>query len=356
MRTKIKFLVILAILPFLVVIFLQPFDLTSGQNAPTAAQKFKNIKVLNEMPADQMGKVMNLFSASLGVKCVFCHKSENDFASDDNEHKQIAREMIKMTFEINKNHFENRVEVTCNTCHNGKTHPQSVPNLNARDAPRPKQPNIKPNVDEILAKYEQALGGRANLDKIVSRYAKAVRVEPNGESETEEIWQKGDKLFISTVYPKATIIETFDGAAAWKRAGGNAIVLKNDEAEQIRRNAEIFAGKNLKTVYAKLEFGFVDRIDGREVYQIRATTAEGARERLFFDRENGLLVRRTAAVPTVLGIFVYQFDYADYKDFGGVKLALTMKFAVPGFGWTRKIEEVKINPIVDEAKFVEPAK
>ena len=33
----------------------------------TAGQKFKNIKVLNEMPADQMGKVMNLMSASLGV-------------------------------------------------------------------------------------------------------------------------------------------------------------------------------------------------------------------------------------------------------------------------------------------------
>ena len=320
--------------------------------AETAGQKFKNIKVLNDMPADQMGKVMNLMSASLGVNCNFCHV-ENDFAADGNEHKQITREMIKMTFDINKNNFGARAEVSCNTCHNGKAHPQSAPNLNPiAIEPRPKQPETKPTVEQILAKYAEALGGKANLDKITSRAIKAVRVEPDGKTEPEEIWQKGNKLLVVTTYPKAVVTEAFDGANAWKRANANEIPLKADEIEQIRRNAELFGSANLKAIYPKMEFGFVDRIDGREVYQIRATSTSGARERLYFDMQTGLLVRRSTSVPTILGSFVYQVDYADYKDFGGVKLPATVRFAVPNISWTRKILEVKNNQPVDDAKFM----
>lgn len=324
----------------------------------TAGQKFKNIKVLNDMPADQMGKVMNLMSASLGVNCNFCHSSVEDFSKDDNEHKQAAREMLKMTFALNKNYFDGRTEVTCNTCHNGKAHPQSALNLNqiaAADA-RPKQPETKPTIEQILEKYEHALGGKANLDKINSRYIKAARVEPNGKTEPEEIWQKGNKLLVTTTYPKAVVSEAFDGANVWKRASENLIPLKTDEAEQIRRFAELFASANLKAIYPKMEFGLVDRIDGREVYQVRTTTANGGRERLFFDRETGLLVRRTSSVPTILGNFVYQVDYSDYKDFGGVKLPATTRFAVPNISWTRKILEVKNNAAIEDAKFNQPAK
>ena len=356
-RQKTKIAVFLTFLLFGALVFTRAGQMQAKQ-IETAGQKFKNIKVLNEMPAEQMGKVMNLMSASLGVNCTFCHSSEEDFARDDNEHKQIAREMLKMTFAINKNYFNARTEVTCNTCHNGKSHPQSAPNLNfiAAADERPKQSETKPGVEEILEKYELALGGKSALGKINSRRIKASRVEPNGKSEPEEIWQKGDKLLIVTTYPKAVVTEAFDGTNVWKTANEHSIPLKTDETEQIRRAAEIFASPNLKGIYPKMEFGAIDRINGREVYQIRATTANGGRERLFFDRENGLLVRRTASVPTIIGNFVYQVDYADYKDFGGVKLPVTTRFAVPNINWTRKILEVKNNAAVEEAKFKQPAK
>lgn len=73
----------------------------------TAGQKFKSIKVLNDMPAEQMGKIMNMMSASLGVDCKFCHASnDGDYEKEGFEHKDIARNMLKMTFELNKNYFK----------------------------------------------------------------------------------------------------------------------------------------------------------------------------------------------------------------------------------------------------------
>lgn len=100
-------------------------------------EKFSNLKVLpkNTTP-DQLKEVMHDFNASLGVKCGFCHAPSKedpkkmDFASDDNKHKNIARDMMKMTAKINKKYFhsankEGEIKaISCKTCHNGQKHPE----------------------------------------------------------------------------------------------------------------------------------------------------------------------------------------------------------------------------------------
>ncbi len=153
MKTKIKIAAIFTFALFALAFFVPKGEMQT--KTETAGQKFKNIKVLNDMPADQLGKVMNLFSASLGVNCNFCHVSNDaDFEKDGKEEKETAREMIKMTFELNKNHFDNRPEISCNTCHQGHSHPQSAINLNpVITEERPKQPEKKPRVEDFLAKY-----------------------------------------------------------------------------------------------------------------------------------------------------------------------------------------------------------
>ena len=181
MKTKIKIIAIFTFFLFALAFFVPRGQMQTKQ-VETAGQKFKNIKVLNDMPADQLGKVMNLMSASLGVNCNYCHV-ENDFAKDGKEEKESARQMITMTLGLNKNFFDNRPEISCNTCHQGHTHPQSAINFDApKTEERPKQPDVKPTIDTILAKYETAVGGKANLAKITSRTIKASRVEPDGKT------------------------------------------------------------------------------------------------------------------------------------------------------------------------------
>lgn len=358
MKQKIKILVLFVFLASGAFVFTRNGEMQT-KPIEIAGQRFKNIKVLNDMPADQMGKVMNLMSASLGVNCNFCHV-ENDFAKDDKEEKLAARQMISMTFAINKNYFDNRVEVSCNTCHNGKTHPQNAPNLNAVAMPeeRLKQPATKPTIDAILDKYTQAIGGKDAATKIASRVISAQRVEPDGKTvEPEEILQKGGKFVATTTYDskergKFIVVESWNGESARKTGNQKDIPFKTDEAEQVKRNAQIFSYADLKTVYAKLEYRFADKIDGREVYLVTATTADNSRERLYFDAQNGLLVRRVASYPTVLGAFQYQVDYGDYKDFGGAKLPTTIRYASPNVIYTRKLTDVKTNAPVDDAKFI----
>ena len=353
MKIKIKLIALFTFMLFAVAFF-TPKGKTQTQ-IETAGQKFKSIKILNDMPADQMGKVMNQMSASLGVNCAFCHTSTDDFSKEGGEHKDTAREMVTMTFELNKKYFNGRPEINCNSCHNGKSHPQAVfPLVAAKPAEeRPKQPEKKPTIEEVLAKYETAIGGKVKLDKITSRYIKAQRIEPDGKTiEPEEIWTKGEKSLIKTTYERYVVSEMFDGTNVLKLGNNEKIELKADEIEQIKRDAQIFANPNLKAVYAKIEFRFLDKLDGKDVNIFQATTADNKRERLVFDATTGLLIRRSSATPTIFGNFVYQVDYQDYKDFGGVKLPTIIKFAVPNISWTRKILEVKNNVDVDDKVFM----
>jgi hypothetical protein len=74
----------------------------------------------------------------LGVRCEFCHVGEGDlatfdFAADDKPTKRKARLMLEMVLAINGTHLsgleqlgvspEQRVTVTCETCHRGISRP-----------------------------------------------------------------------------------------------------------------------------------------------------------------------------------------------------------------------------------------
>ena len=90
---------------------------------------FKNLKVLSKKTThDEMEVIMKGYARSLGVKCNFCHAPSADgqhldFASDANEHKNVARKMMKMVARINKKYFDMPNSVTCYTCHNGHEEP-----------------------------------------------------------------------------------------------------------------------------------------------------------------------------------------------------------------------------------------
>lgn len=98
--------------------------------------KFTNLQVFpKDIPKENLVNAMKGFAMGLGVRCSFCHEGEgNDlstynFASDSNEHKKVAREMLRMTMEINQKfiskvaHDKPDVTVRCVTCHRGKEAP-----------------------------------------------------------------------------------------------------------------------------------------------------------------------------------------------------------------------------------------
>lgn len=93
---------------------------------------FSNLKILpKDISDDDLKGVMRDFNAALGVKCSYCHApgadGKMDFASDANEIKNVARDMMQMTKGINKKYFDEKdpqnFQVNWMTCHNGNANP-----------------------------------------------------------------------------------------------------------------------------------------------------------------------------------------------------------------------------------------
>jgi photosynthetic reaction center cytochrome c subunit len=110
----------------------KPSTATSPQTAGTV---FKNIQVLKAISSDQLIPTMRFISASLGVECGYCHVP-NAFEKDDKKPKQVARNMMRMMFAIDKNSFEGNREITCYSCHKGSTKPDATPIVAAENQPQ----------------------------------------------------------------------------------------------------------------------------------------------------------------------------------------------------------------------------
>jgi len=145
--------------------------------AKTAAQEFKNIQNLKDIPADQLIPTMQFITASLGVECEFCHV-ERAPEKDDKKEKKFARHMIEMQTNINKDNFEGKRWVTCYSCHRGAAKPISVPIISAEEKmpeTRPETATDKsayPKPAALFEKYLAAVGGADALAKVTSRVQK----------------------------------------------------------------------------------------------------------------------------------------------------------------------------------------
>ena len=94
--------------------------------------EFKNVKILDLESGREMKKYMKMISKDLGVKCSFCHDLNDK--SIDTKNKNIAREMIEMQNNLNKQFFSNRhdstnqnnngTQISCWTCHRGSKIPE----------------------------------------------------------------------------------------------------------------------------------------------------------------------------------------------------------------------------------------
>jgi hypothetical protein len=114
--------------------------LTAATNkVKPADDHYINLQVLPKdiSPKDMQKIMVGEFEDALGVSCGYCHAAkkdsvELDYASDAKPEKQIARQMLHMTLNLNRDYFKiekpmigtANIAVTCNTCHRGDTFPE----------------------------------------------------------------------------------------------------------------------------------------------------------------------------------------------------------------------------------------
>jgi hypothetical protein len=93
--------------------------LTACAYAQNAAPEYKNLEILKGMPPERVPMVMNVFNRVLGVQCTHCHV-EGAMEKGDKPQFATTRKMFRMRNWIAS---EQKVNVTCWSCHRGSALP-----------------------------------------------------------------------------------------------------------------------------------------------------------------------------------------------------------------------------------------
>jgi photosynthetic reaction center cytochrome c subunit len=332
---------------------------TSPAAAPkTAAEQFKNIQVLKDIPADQLIPSMQFITASLGVECEFCHV-QGAFEKDDKKPKVTARKMITMMMAINKDNFEGHREVTCYSCHNGAMHPVSTPLITTDEAPKNEshedaEKSVLPSADQLLDKYLAAVGGADALKKITSRVEKGTATFA-GQSVPVDIYAQAPNKRLSVMHLKdGESLTAFDGHQGWLSVPARVHMMSAAETAAASIDADFYLPSNVKTLYEKFRVEPGETIEGHETYLVTGRTEGQPPLRLYLDSQSGLLLRLVRYAETPLGRNPTQIDYAEYRDADGVKIPFRWTLARPGNRFTIQVSEVKQNVAIDDSKFAPP--
>jgi photosynthetic reaction center cytochrome c subunit len=341
----------------------EPARKTPSPDVP--AEKFyKNIRVFQGLPSTELMPAMNFMANSLGVKCSFCHVTNDTgrwpVERDDKPTKGKAREMIRMMREINKANFKGHLEVTCATCHHGSNEPVSMPPLGsesaaAHTADSEAKPAEVPSVNAVLEKYTASIGGKDAIGRIRTRQIRGTFTGADGQGHPIQITQTSSGKYCSSVtVEEGSFTIVFDGASgstggpSWKNP------MMPDEIERIKSRARLFPAADLKERFPALAVRRGESVDGREAWLVMARDASGGRVSFWFDAENGLLLRILQRQHTPLGDIPEQADYADYREVDGVKVPYTIRHTAPDRSDTVSATELKQNVDIDDAVFSPP--
>ncbi len=341
---------------------------SAAATGPTAVQKFKNIQVLKDIPADQLIPSMQFISASLGVECDFCHvenAGKMEFDKDDKETKKTARKMMEMMFAINKNNFDGEREVTCNTCHRGAVHPQAIPAILA-ERPKPEaEPKHEhamkladmPSGAPVLAKYIDALGGTAALGKVSSRVEKGKALVPDGPAMPITIYTQAPDKRVSVMHtPRGESVTAYNGQGGWLTFPGRPLRPMSSEDEMAAKiDAESFYPNLLQQQFTELKLkDTAAKVGEHETNLVLGINKGQPPVEFYFDKSSGLLVRMVHYVNTPLGLNPIQVDFNDYRAVDGVKTPYRWTLARPSGAFTIQIDDVQQNVPIEASRFEEP--
>jgi photosynthetic reaction center cytochrome c subunit len=368
---------------------------TASQEKPLLAeQAFKNIQALKGIPVDDFMETMGIMAASLDFDCSDCHVAAGtdqvDWAADT-PRKVMARIMINMVANINKNNFAGRQLVTCWTCHRNRDKPLVTPVMETIYGTVTIEPDDDivqaegmPSAESILDKYVQASGGSQLLAGLKSFVGKGTSVGFGGfggGGEVELVAQAPDKRATIILFKEATgrgdQIRTYDGRTGWVRTPLNVLgefQLSGGDLDGARLDAQLSFPGQIKQVLTNLKTGPPTTItdlpapasqaslqkdvtlgQSHVTDVVQGTGPRGLLVTLYFDRKTGLLLRELRYGNSPIGRVPTQIDFADYRDVNGIKLPFRITYAWLDGRDSIVLNEIKTNVPVSEAKFGRPA-
>jgi FimV-like protein len=217
-----------------------------------------------------------------------------------------------------------------------------------------------PTVDEVLARYVEAIGGEKAIKAVTTRVSKGtVDIPGVSRGGTFETYQQAPNkgMTVLEAHPFGLIRVGYNGRTAWSQTAAGVKPVKNaGEIASIQREYDIYTPLRVKTNYAKVTLLGMSQIGYRDVYVLDLQPALGATERYYLDAKTYLparinTVRKLGAAEEPVEIYL-----DDWKTVDGIQFpfSINQRFAKMTLSFT--VKEIRHNVALDASLFEQPIK
>jgi len=221
-----------------------------------------------------------------------------------------------------------------------------------------------PNLDDIIAKHVQAVGGMEKLNAVKTQKISGKMTLGQGMEAPIVMYKKRpDEVRMEFTLQGLTGVQAYDGKTGWHimpfQGKKDAQPMGEDEMKDIKENAD-FEGDELidyKTKGNKVEYVDKEPVEGSDTYKLKVTLPDGTVLEDYLDTDSYLVVKQVST-RTIRGT-EHEIDatIGDYKDEGGLMLPHSVQQAEKGSDQPPQnitLDKYEFNVPVDDAIFKMP--
>jgi len=202
-----------------------------------------------------------------------------------------------------------------------------------------------PTPGQVVDQYIKAIGGPAALSQsgAVTLTGHCESTAPD-ESGRVEILVKTPKVAFSL--GSGGLRMGYDGESVWRATVSEG--LQQRKGRQFAELVTVFDPARAlwwKEWYPEMAVKGTQKVGDRDTWVLETHPGNPATERLFIDRESGLLMRD----EVVAG---FAFTLSDYREVNGIRAAFVVQETAPnGIVYTWRFEKIDPAAVVDENRF-----
>ncbi|MFA7420933.1 MAG: pitrilysin family protein [Melioribacteraceae bacterium] len=187
-------------------------------------------------------------------------------------------------------------------------------------------PNVKKapeglTAEQVVAKYVEATGGKANLEAIKDETLKMSGSMQGMNINITLIRKAPNKMYQMVDFGVGQQKTVFDGEKGKSSAMGQEQELSGSQLEAMKIEATLNSYLYYDKLGVKLELSGMEALNGKDAYRISLIYPSGKKSTQYYDVESGYLVKTSSSVESQQGEMNISIEYADYKDVKGTKVA-----------------------------------
>ena len=204
------------------------------------------------------------------------------------------------------------------------------------------------SAQEVLERYQQALGGVDSIKQVQSETARGTFDRTGIEGHATFVSQaKPFKSLFTVTRPDGSKVSSgFDGKVSWTITPQGASIDTGTPLESVRRDADLQYALHQSDYFQSLTLVGVEDFEGRPCYHLHGITHWGKDNNQFYDIETGLLAGYRFQSDDASSVPVTMI-FNDYKSFGAHLMATTTITRMSAGSQTMRLLSVTYEALPD---------